>query len=177
MRMRKSSRYRTHRQAEVFVQHDGRDVHAAAGGPCADHQPDGHADEHAGEDGAQHGVTGEAVDARDAGEQVQEQRVAEGGQRCVEGEPPAHGHCAHHEHDDVGHQHEPGHRHVQPVAGGQRQTRCAAGDEPAGQHEHVHRQGVQRVAQQHQQNVFSPCGQNEAFHGRTLPSMHCTTVP
>ena len=169
--------HRAHRQAEVFVQHDGRDVHAAAGGPRADHQPDGHADEHAGEDGAQHGVTGEAVDARDAGEQVQEQRIAEGGQRCVEGEPPAHGHRAHHEHDDVGHQHEPGHRHVQPVAGGQRQTRCAAGDEPAGQHEHVHRQGVQRVAQQHQQNVFSPCGQNEAFHGRALPSMHCTTVP
>ena len=148
--------HRAHRQAEVFVQHDGGDVHTAAGGSRADHQPDGHADEHTGKDGAQHGVTGETVNAGNTGKQVQKQRVAEGGQRRVEGEPPAHGQRSHHEHDDVGHQHEPGHRHIEPVAGGQRQTRGAAGDEPAGQHEHVHRKGVQGVACQHQQNVFSP---------------------
>ena len=142
--------------APELVGHDGGNVHTAAGSACADHKTNGRADHHTGEYGGQHGVTGHVSDAGNPAEQFQKDGVAEGGNRCVEGEPSAHDSCAQNEHNHVGDHYKGGDGNAQPVLADQGKAGGAAGNQPAGQNEHVHRKGIKGVACQHQQQVSEP---------------------
>ena len=152
-----------------LVGHNGRNVHTAAGSARADHQADGRADHHTGEHGGQHGVAGHVANAGNPAEQLQEDGVAEGGHRRVEGKPAAHDRRAQNEHNHVGDHHEGGDGDAQPVLADQGQAGGTAGNQPAGEHEHVHRQGIKGVARQHQQQVPQPARHLKLFHPKRPP--------
>ena len=131
-----------HRHPKLLLQHQGRDVHAAGGGPGPDHHPDAHADEQAAAHGGQQGVAGEPHPLELPLEDLQHQGEVEGADGRGEGEDLSQQAQAHHEHGGVEDPHKGGKGQAQQVLGHQPQAGGAPGDQPGGQHEQGDGQGV-----------------------------------
>ena len=135
------------------VEHQGRDVHATRGCSGANDDPQARADTHPTEGSAQDHVLRDSLCRQHALPQLQKHGVEQtaqhrGGRKL----PPQH-RQPQQQHHHIEAQHERGDRDRKAVPHKQRDSGGPPGDQPAGQQEGRHAEGVQGISQYHQQKI------------------------